>query len=151
MCNYAERIPALVKQHNEIESKYDELYSQQSKAKDDGEARITLRTIAQDALSTLLELKHIYEELCSSNSEKYSGSLQKTVDQINVWIKRLEKLGSPISGVPNTTFEEIAGLEDVKQTVRNYLFALQHPKVASFPSTSLYIAHIINTKPSFCQ
>lgn len=145
--NWSEQLRALVEKHNEITKKYNALYQKLEKAKDDSDMRMELRMIAQEAISVLLNMKKIYEELCSADNEKYAGSLKQTVDQMNIWIKRLEKLGSPISGIPNTTFEEIAGLEDVKQTVRNYLFALQHPTIAKRYNISTNVGMLLYGPP----
>lgn len=137
----------LFEKHSEIAKKYNALYQKLEKAKDDSDLRMELRMIAQEAIGVLLEMKKIYEELCSVDNEKYKDSLKETVDQMNVWIKRLEKLGSPISGVPNTTFEDIAGLEDVKQTVRNYLFALKNPKIANAYKISTNVGMLLYGPP----
>ncbi|MBE5732533.1 MAG: ATP-binding protein [Clostridiales bacterium] len=145
--SYSDKIQALIQKHAVISQQYSIMLQKQEKSRDDDDLRIEIRTVAQDALSVVLELKHIYEDLCSVDNEKYAESLKKTVDQMNLWIKRLEKQGSSISGVPNTKFEEIAGLEDVKQTVRNYLFALKNPAVAKTYNISTNVGMLLYGPP----
>lgn len=53
------------------------------------------------------------------------------IEEVNkFWIPLLQKYGSSISGIPETTFDDIAGLEDVKETIKDYLFLLKNPSVA---------------------
>lgn len=93
------------------------------------ELRIDARKLAQRCLGMALELKRRYEEMIHQTPE-YSADVDAWQRQIERLQDRLEKLGSPMSGIPSTTFDDIAGLEDVKETIRNYLFAIKNPEVA---------------------
>ncbi|MBQ4268527.1 MAG: AAA family ATPase [Clostridia bacterium] len=125
------RADDLLKSYNANANKYNSLKEKLTKEKDEN-MNATLRPLAQDSLGILMELKEHYQSLSfdEENREKYASELQKTEKLIDVWLSTLTKLGSSISGIPNTTFDDIAGLEDVKQTAKNYLFALKNPQIA---------------------
>ena len=101
-------------------------------AKKDEEMNAKLRPFAQDLLGSVMEIKGRYQELeaMADGKGKYATELGKAEKLIDFWLKELTSLGSSISGIPNTTFDDIAGLEDVKQTAKDYLFALTHEDVA---------------------
>ena len=80
-----------------------------------------------------MDLKKKYQGLSlqsEEDKEKYASDLKRTDELIEFWMRELGQLGSSISGIPNTTFDDIAGLEDVKKTAKDYLFALQNPEIA---------------------
>ena len=101
-------------------------------AKKDEEMNAKLRPFAQDLLGSVMEIKGRYQELDATADVKgkYATELDKAEKLIDFWLKELTSLGSSISGIPSTTFDDIAGLEDVKQTAKDYLFALTHEAVA---------------------
>lgn len=102
-------------------------------AKKDEEMNVKLRPLAQDTLGSLMDLKKHYQELgmqSEEDKEKYAKDLKRSDELIEFWMRELGQLGSSISGIPNTTFDDIAGLEDVKKTAKDYLFALKNPEIA---------------------
>ncbi len=97
----------------------------------DENMRLEARKWAQRGLGIVIELQHRYEELETAVGEKkYEKELEWCREQKERLQERLEKLGSSMSGVPETSFEDVAGLEDVKIAIKNYLFALQNPEIA---------------------
>ena len=141
-----DKLKGLIGKHEEISKRYNSMYQKLQSQKDDPDLRVEVRKVAQEALGTLIEMRDIFVRLSSGN-DNHADNLKKTQEQMNVWIKTLEKLGSPISGVPNTTFEEVAGLEDVKQTVKNYLFALKNPDVAKAYNISTNVGMLLYGPP----
>ncbi|MBQ7879862.1 MAG: ATP-binding protein [Clostridia bacterium] len=135
--------------YNANAKKYNDLKDKYTKEKDE-QMNAKLRPLAQDSLGFLMELKDYYQSQMSENDEnkkKYADDLQTTEKLIDVWLDRLTKLGSSISGIPNTTFDDIAGLEDVKQTAKNYLFALKNPKIAEKYNISTNVGILLYGPP----
>ena len=99
------------------------------KAEKDDALRIDARKLAQRCLGMALDLRHRYEEMMHENPA-YSADVSAWQRQIERLQERLEKLGSSMSGIPSTTFDDIAGLDEVKETIKNYLFAIKNPEVA---------------------
>lgn len=117
----------------ELKSKYlstvEQFKAAYEKAEKDDALRIDARKLAQRCLGMALDLRHRYEEMMHENPA-YSADVAAWQRQIERLQERLEKLGSTMSGIPSTTFDDIAGLEDVKDTIKNYLFAIKNPEVA---------------------
>lgn len=119
---------------NNISRKFnDEIKRYKTSKSEDDKKR--LRTLAQNGFSVALKLKTEYEkmaEVASGRDKEECLQRIKYFDkEMDRWLRWLQKLGSTISGIPDTTFDDIAGLEDVKETVRDYLFMLRNPEVAS--------------------
>ncbi len=95
-----------------------------------GEAKAFAHKALGHANAILAEL--IDEQTNSTGT--YKQKLQDNIDYyekaINALKYELSQLGSALSGIPKITFDEIAGLENIKDTMRNYLFALKEPNVA---------------------
>lgn len=116
---------------NECKEEYVTLRREYMKMREDSETpgievpKIELKTRAQKLLSYALALKDRFEDL---------GKYQDKVDFFNSEIKsrkaELVGYGSAMSDIPKTTFEDVAGLEDVKATINDYLFALMNPDIA---------------------
>ena len=103
--------------------------SAREKSKEDEGLRIEARKLAQRGLGLAISLKQRYTDLREEKAE-YAEKVKEYDREIERWQKWLVRLGSPMNGIPSTTFDDVAGLEDVKETIRNYLFALKNPEVA---------------------
>lgn len=125
---------------NELRTEYDNICRkfpelQKRSEKDEG-AMLQVRLHAQDGFHLAGRLKSRYEALLSATPagskeyQDFSKQIKFYDDQLVNWTDWLQKFGSPMSGLPSTTFDDIAGLEDVKATIRNYLFMLKNPNVA---------------------
>lgn len=143
-------VAVLSEEHNKVLERYKDKEKQQEKTQDDGELRVEMRTLAQEGLGLALKIQKKLESICAiddGKNKEYAEKLQRVKNAIDIWMKRLGKLGSSISGIPNTTFDDIAGLEEVKQTVKNYLFALQNPEIAKAYNISTNVGMLLYGPP----
>lgn len=117
----------------ELEQEYRDLVVQfkdlAEKSEKDETIRVEARKVAQRSLGAAIVLRRRYEELATEKPE-FSGNVAAYEQQIERWQDKLAKLGSSMNGIPTTTFEDICGLEDVKDSIKNYLFALKNPEIA---------------------
>lgn len=102
----------------------------------DEDALVHTRVDAQAGLHCAQNLKEKYEELLytvekgTSQAQEFQKNIDFYAEQMQKWTEWLQKLASPMSGLPTTTFDDIAGLEEVKETIKNYLFMLKRPDIA---------------------
>lgn len=99
-------------------------------SKKDENLRVEARKWAQRGLGLAIRIRKIYQDMDNVEPGKYEKEIKMFEGHEARWQTELEKLGSSMSGIPNTTFDDVAGLEDVKTAVRNYLFALKNPEIA---------------------
>ncbi len=122
-----------IKSAQELQNEYIEYQKQYELAlgrvEKDENSRIEARRYAQRCLGLAITLRRRFDEISIEN-QKYKINADWYANQIPAWEKKLKGLGSSMSGIPTTTFDDVAGLEDVKAAIRNYLFALKNPEVA---------------------
>ena len=108
----------------------------QSNSEKDESALLQTRINAQAGFHLARKLKAKYETLLptaapgSKQAQEFEQNIAFYEKQIRSWTEWLQKYGSPMSELPSTTFDDIAGLDDVKETIKNYLFMLKRPEVA---------------------
>lgn len=125
-----EAITELSKEFKLHETKYEAAKAAMEKDKDkESDARFEARTHLQRCLGVLIKLKKKYFDY-SFEDEKFENYVTKCERKIAELKKELECLGSSMSGIPDTSFDDVAGLEDVKTVIKNYLFALKNPDLA---------------------
>ena len=126
------KIEVLIQEYEDYSSKF----SNKFKGILDEEKSKNVRVEAQKGLALATELRDRYSELIEQTSEgsKENGEFVKQRDryaeQIENWKKWLAKYGSHMKGIPTTSFDDVAGLEDVKNDIKNYIFMLKNPDVA---------------------
>ena len=134
----------------QLENEYKELVSSfkeaLKKAEKDEKVRVEARKLAQRSLGAAIEIRRRYEEL-SVEKEEFVTNCQAYDRQVTKWQEQLERLGSPMSGIPNTTFDDIAGLDEVKEAIKNYLFALKNPEVAKAYNISTNVGMLMYGPP----
>lgn len=123
----------------ELKKQYDENVRRVKdlRVKSDKDESLTLeiRLAAQEGFELAGELRAHYARLAGvAHGEKDREELEAQekfyAKEVENWSKWLRKYGSPMSGIPKTTFDDIAGLDDVKATIKNYLFMLKNPEIA---------------------
>ncbi len=131
-------IPALEKLYNEkakaYQTKRDEFEKKKEPTNDD---KRDCRRQGQELFSYANALRMKRKDLLdrgvadSAADQKRLQALYdndvKAIKSLSAWLK---KYGSPMEGIPSTTFDDIAGLDDVKSTIYDYLFMLKNPAVA---------------------
>lgn len=122
-----ESISELKQRYQSIANNFREALAASEK---DENMRLDARRWAQRGLGLAIEMQKIYRDMDSAEPGKFEKEIKWCEEQKGRWQEKLEKLGSSMSGIPNTTFDDVAGLEDVKTAVRNYLFALKNPEIA---------------------
>ena len=126
-------IGMLLKSYNEYKAKFTaaekKIESEKNNSEAVADARLEARKNIQLALGIVLKMKKKFE-----SSVLEDAAFKEDVDncklQIELLEKKLELLGSPMSGIPATSFDDVAGLENVKTAVKDYLFALKNPELA---------------------
>lgn len=122
-----------IKNAQELQNDYIEYQKQYeqslSRVEKDEDSRIEARKYAQRCLGLAITLRRKFDEISLENP-KYRVNAEWYANQIPAWEKKLKRLGSSMSGIPSTTFDDVAGLEDVKAAIKNYLFALKNPEIA---------------------
>lgn len=116
------------------------------KSKEDEALRVEARKLAQHGLGLAISLRQRYNDLRAEKSE-YAEKAKEYECEIERWQKWLVRLGSPMNGIPTTTFDDVAGLEDVKTTIKNYLFALKNPEIAKKYRVSTNIGILLYGPP----
>ena len=89
-----------------------------------GEDKQKLRTeyLRASQLAQKLSTRHTDNE----KTEKYRADAKKLSD-------RAAEYGSAITGkIPDTTFEDVKGLEEVKKIVKSFIFIAQNPDIIEY-------------------
>ena len=120
---------------NELLREYSEHYARYEKAKaemakdKDSDARFEARKHLQHALGSVIKLNKKFASAVFED-KSFENDVARTEKKIAELQKELENLGSPMSGIPETSFDDVAGLENVKVAIKDYLFALKNPDLA---------------------
>lgn len=125
------------------QSDYEAFVAQYQQAKSgnrqNADIKRDLRKKAQAGLSkarmlekTFLNYRTIAEK---DNNKKdiefFNEKIKHIQDHIKWWTSECQLLGSSLTDLPSTTFDDIVGMEDIKESIRDYLFVLRNPDVAS--------------------
>ncbi|MCD8307342.1 MAG: ATP-binding protein [Clostridia bacterium] len=97
-----------------------------------------LRKMAQEMFTYANTLRVRYKDLAesgiaaegSAELADFKKQQDRYTSEIYGLTQWLQKYGSPMSGIPKTTFDDVAGLEDVKSKIYDYLFMIKNPAVA---------------------
>lgn len=116
------------------------------KAKEDEGLRIEARKMAQRGLGLAISLQKQYGDIRAEKKD-YEEKVSYYEKEIEKWEKWLVRLGSSMNGIPTTTFDDVAGLEEVKATIKNYLFALKNPEIAKKYNVSTNIGILLYGPP----
>lgn len=92
--------------------------------------KIDLRTRAQRLISLALKLKEDFRQSAENGHPEHKDYVEKFEEEVRLRELDLKEYGSAMRDIPKTTFEDVAGLEDVKSTINDYLFALLNPQIA---------------------
>ena len=140
----------MAKSQVELEQEYSANTAQykatKEKAEKDEKQRLEARKLAQRGIGLALQLRRTYEDM-SKDNPSFKEKAEWCQKQVSRWEEELSKLGSSMSGIPSTTFDDIAGLEDVKVTIKNYLFALKNPEVAKRYNISTNVGMLMYGPP----
>ncbi len=122
-------IPELTAAYNKLSA----VFAKKQTSKDE-DANRELRKLAQRMFTYANRLRVRYTELAEVTPEPELTQAKKSAEawsnQIYMLTGWLKKYGSPMSGIPKTTFADVAGLEDVKSKIYDYLFMINNPAVA---------------------
>ncbi len=133
-------IPELEKLYREKAKSFTALRDTQKKSSqtEDDDLPRRLRKMGQELFTYANTLRVRYGELLEQEVAK-AGSAEhadfvkqrdRYTNEIYGLTEWLKKYGSPMSGIPKTTFDDVAGLEDVKSKIYDYLFMVNNPAVA---------------------
>ncbi len=97
-----------------------------------------LRKIGQELFSYANLLRKRYDDLLengmaregSKDYEEFKRERDLYSNELVNLSGWLKKYGSPMQGIPKTTFDDVAGLEDVKDSIKDYLYMLSNPGIA---------------------
>ena len=141
----------LKEEYKKVCAEYDAKYKalQANKGKDDPALRTEVRVLAQKALGLAKAIEGKAKDFIDKFGVKpeYEATAKSAAEAANKWMDRAKKLGSPISGIPTTTFEDVAGLKEVKEAICNYLFALQHVDAAKAYNISTNVGMLLYGPP----
>ena len=134
---------------------FKELEKQNEANRGDGKNERELKIMAQAALTKARLLRKSYEsylniarsENNAADIKEFEERIAKIDSQIGKWNSKCQLYGSSLSGTPDTTFDDIAGLEDIKKTIRDYLYVLKHPDVAGDYSISTNLGILLSGPP----
>ena len=114
-----------------------------------------LKMMAMTALTQARLLRKTIQALMaeaqSEGNAKLVAQLRAKVDkieqQIVKWEARCKVYGSSLSAKPKTTFADIAGLDDIKRSILDYLYVIQHPDIARDYSISTNLGILLYGPP----
>ncbi len=120
--DYTEEFKQVILKYNEAKGKADS----------DPEKRSEAKRYAQSAMGIAIKARDFYKELIVTTGKDAAAEKEMNVwnDRVKLLFEKLQGLGSTLSGIPTTSFDDVAGLEDVKTALKNYLFALKNPDLA---------------------
>ncbi|MCD8294062.1 MAG: ATP-binding protein [Clostridia bacterium] len=140
MAEYIENLPGIEAQYREKAKAFATLRDSNKKnsTADDEDTPRKLRRMAQEMFTCANELRVGYDELIKKGQAKEGSKdmadlvnkKERYTNEIYGLTEWLKKYGSPMCGIPKTTFADVAGLEDVKSRIYDYLFMIKNPKVA---------------------
>ena len=143
-----EDLNELHKKFQEVCARFTKKYNEYQSAAPEyekGKLKQEARQLCQESLTVALQLGSGYRTLIKNLEEMVAnGGGSATEKQIEEYRKKLAeyegnrnhleklllKLDSPMKGIPETTFDDIAGLNDVKETIKNYVFLLKNGDIA---------------------
>ncbi len=113
--------------------------------------KIAIRMLAQDGFTYANELKKKYQSFLPNAAGNEARECEEKIKyydlEMEKWTIWLQKYGSPISGIPSTTFDDIAGLDDVKETIKDYLYLLNNPGIAKTYNISTNLGILLYGPP----
>ncbi|MCD8286365.1 MAG: ATP-binding protein [Clostridia bacterium] len=103
----------------------------------DEDVKSELRKIAQRMFTYANCIRQHYQAILDANIIPTAEDVRDAEGEVKYWTNQitfltawLKRCGSPMSGIPKTTFADVAGLEEVKTKIQDYLFMINNPAVA---------------------
>ena len=114
-----------------------------------------LKMMAMTALTQARLLRSTFAALLAEAQAEGSTKLvvqlkakvEKLDQQIVKWEAKCKVYGSSLSAKPKTTFADIAGLDDIKRSIMDYLYVIQHPDIARDYSISTNLGILLYGPP----